>query len=367
MQKPNELRSVLVVVIALLAGIMGGGVAGGFVVYFESHSALPVRSDASPTLIITTPTSQENASVISAIRKVRPAVVTIINEGMPSPGIAGTIVTTVLSGSGLAIDPSGLIVTNNHVIQRSQTLLVYLSDGTKKEATVVGTDSESDIAVIKVNSPLTATVPLGDSSNLELGQTVIAIGSPMDEFRGTTTMGIVSGLDRSVGGMDGLIQTDAAINAGDSGGPLLNTLGQVIGINTLVVRSTSDGKTLEGLGFAIPVNQAREIVTQLISKGDGGPPYIGIGYTEVDLQIASALNLQMVTGIVVTQVEVGGPAAQAGLHVRDVILEVNRQKINRDHLFPDALSNYKLGDTVTLTVLRNGQQLQIALPLGRKP
>lgn len=361
MQNPHQPQPLSVVLIAVLAGIIGGGVVGGLTGYLASHTP----SLGAPWE--TNETSREDTLVVGAIRKVRPAVVTITNEGMPSPGMSGTIVTTVLSGSGLAFDPSGLIVTNNHVVQRAQLLIVYFADGTRTEATLVGTNSVFDIAVIKVNGPLTATVPLGNSSSLELGQTVIAIGSPIDEFRGTTTVGVVSGLDRIVGGMKGLIQTDAMINNGNSGGPLVDASGEVIGINTLVVRSTADGKVLEGLGFAIPSNQVRAIVEQLLANGDSGPAYVGIEYQEVDTTIASALKMETVVGIIVNRVENGGPAAQAGLQARDVILMVNRQKITRDHLFSDALSNYKPGETVTLTVFREGQQLQIALTLGRRP
>jgi 2-alkenal reductase len=367
MQKLNGPRSSLLIMSAVLAGVMGGGAAGGLVGYFASHMPSPVASNVLTATGTTTPTSREEMSVVNAIRKVSPAVVTIVNEGVPSPGMAGTIVTTVLSGSGLIFDPSGLIVTNNHVVQRARLLQVIFSDGTKTEGTVVGTDSVSDIAVIKVSGPLTMAVPLGNSNGLELGLTVIAIGSPIDQFRGTTTVGVVSGLDRSVGGMSGLIQTDAPINYGDSGGPLLNASGEVIGINTLVVRSTGDGKILEALGFAIPSNQVRAIVEQILSNSDTGPPVVGINYQEVDLQVASALHLDTDSGIVITQVEASSPAARAGLQEKDVILAVNRQKITRDHLFSDAISNYKPGDTVTLTVIRNGQQLQIALLLGHRP
>ncbi len=138
--------------------------------------------------------------------------------------------------------------------------------------TVIGTDSLSDLAVIKVDRPAPAVAPLSDSSGLELGQIVIVMGSPYENLNGTVTMGVVSGLDRRVGGLQGLIQTDAAINTGNSGGPLVTTRGEVVGINTLVLRTSGDGRILEGMGFAISSNQARAIVNQLISKDQGNDP-----------------------------------------------------------------------------------------------
>lgn len=367
MQKANGPQMRLVVVIAVLAGLIGGGAAGGVIGYFASRVPSPVVASALSQPGTTNPAFKSDLSVVGAIHMVRPAVVTIVNVGVPTPGVAGSTVTTVLSGSGLIFDPSGLVVTNNHVVQRAEFLQVYFSDGTKTEGAVVGTDSVFDIAVIKLNRPVPAAVPLGSSSGLELGQTVIAIGSPVDQYPGTTTVGVVSGLDRSVGGMKGLIQTDASINPGNSGGPLLNATGEVIGINTLVVRSTADGKTLEGLGFAIPSSQVRAIVAELVSKGNNAPPYLGIGYQEVDLQVASTMNLDMVAGVIITQIEDGSPAAQAGLQERDLILEIEGQGIDRNHVFPDVLSKYKPGDTVMLTILRKGEQLRIKLALGRRP
>lgn len=367
MQQPNAPRMYWVVVVSTLAGLIGGSAAGGLVGYFASRMPAPVVSGPplSATTAILAP--KGDVPVVDAIRKVRPAVVTIVNVGMPTPGVAGTTVTTVLSGSGLIFDPTGLVVTNNHVVQRSEFLQVYFGDGTKTDGTVIGTDSVFDIAVIRVNEPVPAAVPLGNSSGLELGQTVIAIGSPVDQYPGTTTVGVISGLDRRVGGMTSLIQTDASINSGNSGGPLLSSSGEVIGINTLVVRSTADGKTLEGLGFAIPSDLVRRIVAQLVSKGNNTPAYVGVGYQEIDLQVASAMNLGMVTGVVITQIEAASPAAQAGVQERDVILEIDGQNIDRNHLFPDVLSKHRPGDTITLTILRRGESLELKLVLGRRP
>ncbi len=370
MEKPNRQRSSLTIVLAIVAGIAGGGAAGGLVAYWSFHTLVPPPASGTVNASLfsgTTNPPQASASVINAIRQVAPAVVTITNESAPRSDMAGYTTTALTSGSGLIFDPSGLIVTNNHVIQRAQLLQVYFSDGTKAEGTVISADSILDIAVVKVNGPLPAAVPLGDSGKLELGQTVIAIGSPLNEFRGTTTVGVVSGLNRSVGGMRGLIQTDALINSGDSGGPLLDDSGQVIGINTLVIRTTADGKILEGLGFAIPANQVREVVDRALSEAPVAPPYVGIGYQEVEPQVAGAMKLATPPGVVVTTVEAGSPAAQAGLAVGDVILQVGKQAIDKDHFLTDMLSSRKPGDVVTIMVLRGGKQVQVELHLSRRP
>jgi len=181
------------------------------------------------------------------------------------------------------------------------------------------------------------------------------------------TVGVVSGLNRRVGQQQGLIQTDAAINNGNSGGPLINSLGQVVGINTLVVRSTNDGNVAEGLGFAIPSNQVREIMTQLVTKGSVERAYIGITYQDVDPQISSALNLSTTDGVVVTQVEPGTPAAKAGLQEGDVILVFDGQKIDQDHSLSSMLFNRKAGETVKLSILREGKSIQVTVTLGVRP
>jgi 2-alkenal reductase len=311
-------------------------------------------------------TLKEDSAVIDAVRKVKPAVVTVINQMQPRRGFFGSISPTA-SGSGVIIDSKGYIITNNHVIAGQKSLQVIYADGTKADATVAGTDSVADIAVIKVDGKVPAVATLGDSNAIEPGQVAIAIGSPLGDYRGTVTVGVVSGLNRRVGQQQGLIQTDAAINNGNSGGPLINSLGQVVGINTLVVRSTNEGNVAEGLGFAIPSNQVREIMTQLITKGGVERAYIGVTYQDVDPQIASALNLNTTNGVVITQVEPGTPAAKAGLQEGDVILEFDSQKIDQDHALSSFLYTHKAGDTVTLTILRDGKTMQVKITLALRP
>jgi 2-alkenal reductase len=381
MEKPNYTLLSFVIVLAVLVGVIGGGVMGAFAGYYAAQSAIPatvatapvVAVSSNPTVQVPSPTTtnltlKEDSAVIDAVRKVKPAVVTIINQMQPRRGFFGGLVSPTASGSGVIIDPGGYIVTNNHVIEGERNLQVIFSDGSKANASVVGADLVADIGVIKVEGKVPAVAQLGDSNALEPGQVAIAIGSPLGDFRGTVTVGVVSGLNRRVGSRgQGLIQTDAAINNGNSGGPLINTLGQVIGINTLVVRSTNEGNVAEGLGFAIPSNLVREITAQLISNGKVERPYIGINYQDVDPQIASALNLETTYGIVVMQVEPSSPAAKVGLQEGDVILALDAQKIDQDHPLITILFNRKVGETVTLTVLRDGKRMQVKLPLGIRP
>jgi 2-alkenal reductase len=382
MQKRQYALLSFVIVLAVLVGIIGGGMMGGVAGYLVTRSALPASAAAAalagdtPSNLQTAPgittgqtnlTLKEDSAVIDAVNKVKPAVVTVINQMQTQQTTRGRSVAPLASGSGVIIDTQGHIITNNHVIESAKTLQVVYADGSKAEATLVGTDPIADIAVLKVNGKVPGAATLGDSNGLEPGQVAVAIGSPLGDFRGTVTVGVVSALNRTVGPASGLIQTDAAINNGNSGGPLINSLGQVIGINTLVVRSTDDGNVAEGLGFAIPSNMVRDIVAQLIAHGQVEHPFIGVSYQEVDPQVASAMNLTVTDGIVVTQVVPGSPASQAGLQEGDVILALDAQKIDQDHALTSILLSHKTGDKVTLSVLRDGKQLQVKLTLGAHP
>jgi 2-alkenal reductase len=380
MSRVNTVFLSCVILLAVLVGVVGGAVAGGIVGYYAAHNAvvatqamavatpLPTptpQPTVSPVVPVTSITLKEDSAIIDAVRKVKPAVVTVVNRMAARRGYFGTFTPTT-SGSGVIIDKQGYIVTNNHVVQNAQNLLVILSDGTKLEAKLIGTDAIADLAVIKVDSEVPAVATLGDSRALQPGQTAIAIGSPLGDFRGTVTVGVISALNRQVGTMQGLIQTDAAINNGNSGGPLINALGQVIGINTLVVRSTNEGNVAEGLGFAIPSNLVREITSQLISKGRVERSYLGITYQSVDPLSTSGLDLTVTYGVVISKVEPGSPAARAGLQEGDVILAFNNQKLDEDAL-PALLVKHKPGDVVTLTIWRSGKQMELTVTLGARP
>jgi len=378
MSRSNSLLS-CVVFVAVLLGVIGGAVMGGIAGYYAAQNALPapVVVAASPSVVSNAPqptaqpaapavtnlTLKEESAIIDAVRKTKPAVVTIINQlEATRRGAAPTA-----SGSGVIIDAKGFIITNNHVVAGEKTLTVIYADGSKADATIVGADPTIDIALLKVEGKVPAFAIFGDSNALEPGQTAIAIGSPLGDYRGTVTVGVVSGLNRRVGRQQGLIQTDAAINNGNSGGPLINSLGQVIGINTLVVRNTNEGNVAEGLGFAVPSNAVKEVVTQLLTKGRVERPFIGITYQELDAQLAAAMNLPANQGVVVMQVEAGSPAATSSLQIRDVVLALNGQKITPESPLASLLLAFKVGDPVTLTILRDGKQIPVKLTLGLRP
>lgn len=381
MQRPNYGLLSCVILLAVLVGIAGGAVAGGFAGYYTAFNLAPkpvvvqpvpvvsnsTTSSTSPTVSpsVTNLTLNENSAIIDSVRKVKPAVVTVVST-LQSRSRFSTIAPTA-SGSGVIIDAKGYIITNNHVIEGNKSIQVIYADGSKVDATLVGTDPVADIAVLKVDGKIPAVAAIGDSNALEPGQVAIAIGSPLGDFRGTVTVGVISAVNRRVGQMQGLIQTDAAINNGNSGGPLINAAGQVIGINTLVVRSTTEGNVAEGLGFSIPSNQVRQIIDQLITKGKVDRAYLGVTYQDVDPQISSAMNLNATYGVVVMDIVTNSPAAKAGLQQNDVILEFDGQKIDQEHSLQSMLFTYKAGDSVTLTILRDGKQQKIQVALGLRP
>jgi 2-alkenal reductase len=275
MKRSTSLWLSMLMFVSMLFGVAGGGLMGGIAGYYVASNQKP----AAVALVSTSPTAApllsqrtstagasvtQASAVTSVVKSAEPAVVTIRNT-MQVRSRRGSN-TGVAEGSGVIIDAQGHILTNAHVVQGAQQLEVVFNDGTRTSAQLVGADATRDIAVLQVSGNVPAYLSLGDSSALELGETVIAIGSPLGTFSGSVTVGVVSGLDRSVQGasQDHLIQTDAAINSGNSGGPLLNLNGEVIGINTLVVRRTNNGDIAEGLGFAIPSNTLSTVVQQIL-------------------------------------------------------------------------------------------------------
>jgi len=324
-------------------------------------------------------------SVVHAVKQVSPAVVTVINplrpdaqpnpiQGMPfplpfpQPGQPQQ--PTHASGSGVIISKDGYIITNNHVIENQQSLAVIFADGTRHEATLVGTDPLMDVAVIRVKDAVPGVAELGDSSALLPGETVIAIGSPLGDFKNSVTVGVVSALNRSVPGssQEGLIQTDAAINHGNSGGPLVNLRSQVVGINTLVVRSTDNTPDqAEGLGFSIPSNTVKTVSDKLIADGKVVYPFLGVSYGMIDAEVAAENNLPATAGALVGKVEPGQPAAKAGLKDGDVITSVDGQKLGSEVSLRGVLLQHKPGDTIKLEVLRDGKTLALDVTLTTRP
>lgn len=274
-----------------------------------------------------------------------------------------------VSGSGVFISASGYLLTNHHVVQDTSELWIILADGTRQEARLVGADIYSDLAVLKSEGDVPSYAPLGNSDALEPGEAVVAIGSPLGEFMNSVTVGVVSATGRSIDSGQGyliqdLIQTDAAINQGNSGGPLVNLAGEVIGINTLVVRSSQSGALAEGLGFAIPANTVQAVASQIIETGRFSRPYLGIERQVITPRIARYYRLPVEYGVYVTEVSSGSPADQAGLRPGDIITRIGETPLDETHSYINTLFQYQPGETVTLWINRVGQELQVQATLG---
>lgn len=383
MSNRAKILFVAALVFTMLSSIAGAGLVGGAAGYYISQRNIAANSSSTSNLQVHQASAvSSSTSTVAAVQATSPAVVTVINTletgaasnpfqqfGFPfgqSPQIPQQ--QQKASGSGVIISNDGYIVTNNHVVEDSASLEVIYADGSRHSAKLIGTDAFSDLAVIQVKDPVPAVAQLGDSDALQPGETVIAIGSPLGDFKNSVTQGIVSALNRNVGGQEGLIQTDAAINHGNSGGPLINLQGQVVGINTLVVRgNTSSNDQAEGLGFAIPSSTVKSVSEQLIAKGKVERPYLGIQYSLLDLDIASQLGIERSEGALIQAVEQGGPSAKAGLKPGDIITAINDQSVDSDNSLSSVIMRFNVGEKVEVTAERDGKTLTFAVTLGERP
>ncbi|WP_408956024.1 S1C family serine protease [Natroniella sp. ANB-PHB2] len=318
---------------------------------------------------------QEEA-VKKAVREVGPAVVSIVTKDTevkrdfffnPIPEQREGI------GSGVIIDQHGHILTNHHVVGGVDQIEVLLPDGRKFSAEVVGEDPRNDLAVIQIEDSDLPVAPLGDSADLEVGQLAIAIGSPFGvEFSNTVTTGVISALGREIRSttrssrgsvvLDGLIQTDASINPGNSGGPLLDSQGRVVGINTAIIGSA------EGIGFAIPVNRAKEIIDDLIEYGKVRRPWIGIYGAGVTEQVAQYYNLDLSSGIMIMRAVSNSPAAQAGLSQGDIIIEADRQEVEDMDQLQEIIASKEIGERLELLIMtKDGDLDSVEVTLGEMP
>ncbi|MBN8942529.1 MAG: Do family serine endopeptidase [Rhizobiales bacterium] len=268
-------------------------------------------------------------------------------------------------GSGFVIDSSGIIITNNHVIDGADEVTVIFNDGTRLKAEIVGRDREVDIAVLRVkpDRPLKA-VPFADSDKIRIGEPVMAIGNPLG-LGGTVTAGIVSAKNRDIqsGPFDNYIQTDAAINRGNSGGPLFNMAGEVIGINTAIF-SQSGGNI--GIAFAVPANTAKPVVDQLREFGETRRGWLGVRIQEVTDEIAESLNLRGSRGALIAGVEPNGPAGPAGLRTGDVVLRFDGKEVRSSRELPRIVSETPVGKAVPVVVMRAGKEETLTVTLGRR-
>ncbi len=316
-------------------------------------------------------------TAVYAASKVLPSIVGIkVEYTVTSNFLQGLSQTSQAEGSGIIINKDGYILTNNHIINTSdssmyyevseaENVFVYLyNDDTPYEARIIGTDEETDLAVIKIEKNDLIPAELGDSNSIKIGEFSMAIGNPLG-IGTSVTSGIISAVNRNVTSNEGttynLIQTDAAINAGNSGGALINAEGKVIGINTLKLSGTG----IEGMGFAIPINDTIEIYNQLIEKGKVSRPYIGISGRNLDEITAERYNLPV--GIYVEQISFNTPADSADLKAGDVITAIDGQKVTTMDELNDIKNKKNIGDEVTLDVYRNGETKQVKLKLAEMP
>lgn len=368
---------------------------------------LQVNASASPTLgpeptplpvELIREADAEELLLINLYERVNPSVVNIVvtvDDNQLSGNLPENLFPAQGQGSGFIVDNAGHIVTNNHVVQDAKKVEVTFFDGTTIEARVIGSDPDSDLAVIEIDVPSENIRPIvwGDSDEIKVGQRAIAIGNPFG-LNGTLTTGIVSALGRSLPTESGafripeIIQTDAAINPGNSGGPLLNSNGEVIGVNTAIVprRGGAFGseRSFLGVGFAVPSNLARRVVPSLIEAGKYQHPWIGFSGNTVTKEIAEAMDLPQAMGALVVQVISGSPADKAGLRGGtreivfdngldttiggDVIVAIDDKEIK---VFDDLISflsgRGQVGQTVKLTIIRDGKEQQVDLTLGPRP
>jgi S1-C subfamily serine protease len=373
---------VALIVVALLAATLSS--AGTF---FVLSSGGWLRSDAGAATPTATPGSPQatpvplvvtvDDQVSRAVTAVGPSVVTITTTidaqatdpfSLPETGV----------GSGVIYDNAGWIVTNHHVVDSADTVQVELPDGRKFTGHVYGVDTLTDLAIVKIDASGLPAAHIGDSSTIKPGQLAVAIGSPLGTFTNSVTSGVISALGRDVPVTDpssgqqrilhNLIQTDAAINPGNSGGPLIDGAGTVIGINTAVASSA------QGIGFAIPINIAKPIMDQALGGQPLERPWMGVFYVPVNRSVADEEKLPIDYGAYVSKpstgqpaVGTGTPAEAAGLQDGDIITAIDGRRIDGQNPLDDVLSQYKPGDTITLTVLRAGQTMQLQLTLGVRP
>lgn len=401
-KKQTLFSTCLAFVIALVLGI---GIGGTFLAKDSFTSASLPRIEqfaaAAPASVNTSVGTQQQVappagtamSTEQVVDQVGPSVVTVINRQKYSgrgrniiggvnpntpntpntPGGSGSGTGTTNQpidtglGSGVIYDKQGYILTNNHVVEGATAIDVVLADGSRVDATLVGRDPSTDVAVVQIDSAkVPAVAKLGDSAAVKAGQRVVAIGSP-ETLENTVTEGIVSGTNRSIDTYVGLIQTDAAINHGNSGGPLINMQGEVIGLNTLGIRDNN----AEGLNFAIAINKAKQVAQALVSKGNGAVvvtrAYLGVTSVALDSAKVQQYGTKVADGAYVDSVQSGAPADKAGLKKGDVITAVNGTNLNARTGLGEALSALSPGDKVTLTVDRNGSTQTLTATLVERP
>ncbi len=338
----------------------------------QSQGAKPIFVDFGPSADLSTAIRQVS-------QQVRPSVVQITNEQTQMDQYNQPFDVPAGVGSGVIYDPKGYVLTNNHVVEGAQQIMVSLPDGRSFQAKLIGRDPQTDLAVVQINGTNLPVATLGDSSQVQVGDWLVAIGNALALPGGpTVTVGVASALERTVQEpsdsprtqgpyLFDLIQTSAPINPGNSGGPLVNLAGQVVGINTMVMTQAEPGVEAQGIGFAISISTAKPIADQLISTGQVVHANLGMNYVAMNAAIAAQLGVKQTNGVVVTRVTSGTPAAQAGFQRADVITQGNGKTLQDDTDLAQMVSLCKPGDILTFTVLRGSQTLSVPVTLGELP
>lgn len=397
MQQKNNKFWIKVAVVGLIAGLIGGGLSlgiGNVVSGIRDRIAMrtPAGSNKAGGTSVAKNKANLNNESTKAYKSVKDSVVSVINLqnrqssssiyslfGQSSGQSSSGKLQTVSEGSGVIYKKSGgssYIVTNNHVVSGSNALKVIMSNGKEVSAKIVGTDSTTDLAVLRISAANVKTVAsFGNSNDIAAGQDVLAIGSPMgSEYANTVTKGIISAKNRTIRAKSGaaatsVIQTDAAINSGNSGGPLINMAGQVIGINSMKLASDTNGSNVEGMGFSIPSNEVVRIINQLVKNGKITRPSLGVGLIDLSSvsqdQQSSVLKLpsSVTKGAVVMTITDGGAAKNAGIKKYDVITKIGNKSVTDVSSLRTALYKYKVGQSAKITYYRNGKAHTVTVKL----
>lgn len=355
-KKKTGLWAALIVVAALLGGICGAGVQSA--VTAAREAALEAERMQLPREL--SPTEIYDLTVHS--------VVGIHTEG--TDNVFGQEALSASSGTGFILSEDGYVITNKHVIERAEEVTVSLFGGEELEAEVIASDTETDIALLKVQAEALPCVTIGDTGRLQVGETVYAIGNPMGELTFTMTGGILSARDREInqnGYPQKMLQIDAAINSGNSGGPLFDVYGNVIGVTTAKYTGmASNGATLEGLGFAIPIDEAVKVAEDLKIHGRvRGRPYLGVSVVLINEELAAIMESP--AGVLISECEPGSAADRAGIRQEDIIFRMDGQEVRNTTEFLSIVNRHRAGEELTVTVFREEQELELTVTLDEKP
>ena len=355
-----------VLVAAMLAGF--GGSAIGNAVFGGSNGGTTVYEGKRPSTVINTASIDTSKQMTAAEVYAKNVNSTVGITTQVTTNFWGYTTQSAASGSGFIYSADGYIITNYHVIESASSIKVTLYDGKSYDAQLVGYDESNDVAVLKIDAKDLTPVTIGDSDNLNVGDSVIAIGNPLGELTFSLTSGAVSALDREVTMSNNvtmeLIQTDCAINSGNSGGALFNLYGEVIGItNAKYSGSSGSGASIDNIGFAIPINSVRSIVDSIIEKGYVAKPYIGVMVSDVSDE---AISYGTPAGAAVVSVTEGGPAEKAGLQANDIITAVDGKEISGKSGLSSIIADCAAGDKLTLSVYRQGQTLTVTVTVGEQ-